>query len=64
MPKQCKPTYEAINKRIDAYIRHLEMHDAYNYPSNVIPIEIFGIKHRLKREGYFTMENILEELKK
>lgn len=63
MPRKCKPTEEAINMRINAHSRLLKMKDAYIYPSNVFPIEIFGIKHRIKREGIFTMENIIEELK-
>ena len=62
MPKQCKPTEEAINKRINAYLRQLQMQDAYNYPENVVPIEIFGIKHKIKKEGLFTIEDILNEL--
>ena len=63
MPKQCKPTTNAVNNRINAYLRQLRMNDAYNYPSNVVPIEIFGIKHRIKKEGIFTIEDIIEELK-
>jgi hypothetical protein len=62
MPKQCKPTEEAINMRIDAYLRQLRMNDAYA-PENIVPIEIFGIKHKIKQEGLFTMEDILNELK-
>jgi hypothetical protein len=64
MPKQCKPTEEAVNKRIEAFLRQLRMKDAYNYPANVVPINIFGIKHRLKKEGIFTIEDILKELRK
>jgi len=62
MPKQCKPTEEAINKRIAAYVRQLRIKNAYA-PENIVPIEIFGIKHRIKKEGLFTMEDILNELK-
>jgi len=63
MPRQCKPTKEAINMRIDAHIRLLRMKDAWTGPDNIVPIEIFGIKHRIKQEGLFTMEDLLEELK-
>jgi hypothetical protein len=62
MPKQCKPTEEAINKRIDAYLRQLRIKDAFIL-DNIVPIEIFGIKHRIKKEGLFTIADILEELK-
>ncbi|NMC60071.1 MAG: hypothetical protein GYA51_11940 [Candidatus Methanofastidiosa archaeon] len=62
MPKQCKPTKEAVNMRIDAYLRQLRMQNAY-FPENIVPIEIFGIKHRINKEGLFTMEDIINELK-
>jgi hypothetical protein len=58
MPKQCKPTETAINMRIAAYMRQLQIKEAYAYPSNIVPVEIFGIK----KEGVLTMEDILNEL--
>ncbi len=61
MPKECKPTMEAINKRIDAYLRQLRMKEAY-IPDDIVPVEIFGIKHKVRQEGLFTMEDILREL--
>ena len=62
MPRTCKPTEEAVNMRMEAYLRLLRMKDAYNYPSNVFPIEIFGIKHKIMQEGIFSMDDIIREL--
>ena len=62
MPRQCKPTEEAVNMRIEAYIRQLRIKEAYSYPPNIVPIEIFGIKHRIKKEGLFTIADIISEL--
>jgi len=61
MSKQCKPTEEAIFTRIRAFERLTRMRDAY-LPDGVVPIEIFGIKHKIKRVGHFTIKNIMEEL--
>ena len=61
MSKKCKPTEKAIFERMQAYARLLRIRNAY-LPDGVVPIEIFGIKHKLKREGIFTIKNLIEEL--
>ena len=68
MPKQCKPTREAVWTRIEAAERLNRINDATfhdNYRGDyIVPIEIFGIKHKIKKEGLFTIDDIIEELKK
>ena len=61
MPKKCKPTKEAVDMRIKAYYRQLRRLEAQN---NIVPLDIFGIKHRIKKEGIFTIDDIIKELKK
>ena len=61
MPKLCKPTHKAIAFRVRAYYRHAQIH---NYiPEMMIPIAVFGIKGKIKREGVFMIQTLIEELK-
>jgi hypothetical protein len=60
MPRQCKGTREAVINRINAVERHRRMTNCQQ--GTIIDISCFGIKHRIKREGIFTIEDLIKEL--
>jgi hypothetical protein len=64
--KRCKPTYEAVMKRMRAAERLNNRNGGTYYggdkSNGVFPLEIFGINNP-SRKGVFTMQDIINELK-
>jgi hypothetical protein len=59
MPKKCKPTEEAIIKRVDAVNRHARIN--HYTPWELWDISVFGLKTTQKK-GRLTMNELIEEL--